>query len=332
MDPLTQGVVGASLPQSLLKNKKLMIFATLFGFLSGMAADLDVLIQSKTDSLMYLQYHRQFTHSFVFIPVGAAICAGVFWLIFRRKIPFRATFWFCLLGYGTHALLDACTSYGTQLFWPFTDYRVAWNIVSVFDPVFTLPALILVAVAFFKKQRLFARIALGWMLFYLSLGFWQNQRATAAAEALIKQRGHQASRLEVKPSFANLLVWKIIYETETHYFVDAVRLALAQKVYAGDKIEKLVLERDFPERAFTKKQKANIERFRWFSDGYLAKDPTRENFVMDMRYSMVPNEIDPMWGIALGSGESDPVDFRFVRKMTKAKREKFMNMLKGRDL
>ena len=43
------------------------------------------------------------------------------------------------MGYATHGLLDSCTSYGTQLFWPFSDVRVAWDTMSIVDPLFTVP-------------------------------------------------------------------------------------------------------------------------------------------------------------------------------------------------
>ena len=74
MDPLTQGAMGAALPQA-LSNKKTLWLIGLLGFLSGMAPDLDVLIRSKADPLLFLEYHRQFTHSLVFIPFGGLVCA-----------------------------------------------------------------------------------------------------------------------------------------------------------------------------------------------------------------------------------------------------------------
>jgi inner membrane protein len=71
-------------------------------------------------------------------------------------------------------LLDACTTYGTQLLWPFTDARFAWNTVSVIDPLFTLPILALVITAGLRKRPLFARLALAWALIYLSMGLVQR--------------------------------------------------------------------------------------------------------------------------------------------------------------
>jgi inner membrane protein len=54
MDPFSQGLVGAALPQALGLKKNLRAF-TLIGFLSGLTPDLDILIRSSTDSLLAIE-------------------------------------------------------------------------------------------------------------------------------------------------------------------------------------------------------------------------------------------------------------------------------------
>ena len=102
MDPISQGLVGAALSQSQGSNKQLKI-AGILGFLSGMAADLDVFIRSSEDPLLFLVYHRQFTHSLIFIPFGGLICALVLHKLFSRQhgISLKETWLFCTLGYAT---------------------------------------------------------------------------------------------------------------------------------------------------------------------------------------------------------------------------------------
>ena len=68
MDPLSQGAIGASLAQTSVIDKKYLISAGIIGFLSGIAPDLDILIRSEQDPLLFLEYHRQFSHSLIFIP------------------------------------------------------------------------------------------------------------------------------------------------------------------------------------------------------------------------------------------------------------------------
>jgi len=99
MDPLTQGAVGVTASQ-LVSTRKEKLMAAVMGFFSGMAADLDVLIKSSEDPLLFLEYHRHFTHALVFIPVGALICATVFYTLipsFKRALSFSRVYLFCLL-------------------------------------------------------------------------------------------------------------------------------------------------------------------------------------------------------------------------------------------
>lgn len=84
MDPVSQGLVGAVLPQS-HSNKREIRKATIIGLVSGMMADLDVLIRSTTEPLIFIDYHRQFTHSIIFIPIGRFISALIFWLLFKKS-------------------------------------------------------------------------------------------------------------------------------------------------------------------------------------------------------------------------------------------------------
>ena len=300
MDPLSQGVLGAALPQALNRGKRAAV-AGLFGALGGMAPDLDVLIRSDNDPLLFLEYHRQFTHALIFIPVGGVLCGLLlYWLLGRRwQLSVVESCLYTTLGYATHALLDACTSFGTQLLWPFSDTRFAWNVVSVIDPLFTVPILALVVTAGLRKRPLYARLALVWALVYLSLGLVQRDRAIAAGLELAAQRGHQPAHVDAKPSFANLLVWKTVYASGQNFYVDAVRVGRAVTTYPGEHIKKLDVSADLPWLPPGSQQAIDIERFRWFSDGYVALDPQHPNRVIDVRYSMIPNEVNALWSIQL---------------------------------
>ncbi len=298
MDPITQGALGAVASQNLSK-KRFFTIACVLGVLSGMAPDLDVFIRSDTDPLLFLYYHRQFTHALIFIPVGGLLCALVLHFLFAKRwsLRFRETLLFCTAGYATHALLDACTSYGTQLFWPFTDYRVAWNVVSVIDPLFTLPLLVLIALAVIKKQVRYVRIAVVWIVVFMSAGLLQRERAETVGGELAAARGHELIQLEAKPTFANLIVWKTIYQTKDRYYVDGVRLGSDIRIIEGTSVPKLDISRDLPWLDKNSQQARDIERFRWFSDGYIALHPQRPQHIIDVRYSMLPHQIQPLWMI-----------------------------------
>ncbi|MGF1777826.1 metal-dependent hydrolase [Vibrio nomapromontoriensis] len=332
MDPLTQGLLGASLPQSVSKKQHIVV-AGVLGLLAGMAPDLDVLIRSQNDPLLFLEFHRQFTHSLFFIPIGSLICALFLHQLIakNRGLSFKQSWLYCGLGYSTHALLDACTTYGTQLFWPLTNERYAWNTVSVIDPVFTLPILILLVFATLKRQPWLARIAFLWALIYPTLGMIQRERAEAAGWQLAKERQHFPVQLEAKPSFANILLWKVVYEAEGNYHIDAVRVGASVKIYPGESISKLNINKDFPWLDLSSQQAIDIERFRWFSNGYLAQDPTDELRIIDVRYSIVPNQLNALWSIKLSpSAHADKhVEYDTHRDNTPSSRQLFFDMLTG---
>lgn len=300
MDPLTQGAIGAALPQA-TRQKAHVGIAGALGFLAGMAADADVLIRSPSDPLLFLEYHRQFTHSLVFIPVGGLLCAlALHWILGRRRqLTFAQTVLFCTLGYATHALLDTATSFGTMLFWPFSDTRFSWSIVSVVDPLFTIPVAILVSLAALRRKPMLARVALVWAGVYLAAGALQHQAALAMGRDLAASRGHDPIRLEVKPSFGNILVWKIVYETDTRFYVDGVRATVLPRVFEGVSVPKLDQARDLPWLDPGSQQARDVARFHRASSEFTALDPERPNRIIDVRYSFLPNTVSALWSIEL---------------------------------
>ena len=330
MDPITQGALGAAAPQAVLSREKLPAFACL-GCLAGMAPDLDVFIGSSTDPLLFLEYHRQFTHALVFIPVGAAIVATLLHGFVRRTLRPRETYLACLIGYATHGLLDGCTAYGTQLFWPFSDYRVGWNNVSVVDPLFTLPLLCLAILAATLRRRALAVAGLVWALGYLLFGFVQHHRAETAGAHMAAARGHEYHHLSASPGLGNLLVWRVVYEHDGRYHVDAVRTGLAVTVCPGANIPRLDLQRDFPWLDPGSQQARDIERFRWFADGYLAVDPRVPDRIIDAGYSFVPNSIDMLWGIDLDPNAAPDQHVRYAQVARRDQIGRYWRLLTGED-
>ncbi len=299
MDLLTQGVVGAAFAQASQTNTRHVAVAGACGFVAGMAPDLDALIRSPSDPLIFLEYHRHFTHALSFIPIGGFLSAVfVYGLVGRRwQLTFLQTFLYCTLGYATHGVLDAATSYGTSLYWPFSQVRISWSLVSIIDPLFTVPLITMVILSAVRKRPLFARAALGWCVVYLSIAGLQQRTAVEMAEDVAATRGHTPSRIEAKPSFGNILVWRTIYEISNTFHIDAVRVGLAPKVFVGTTLPKLETNRDLPWLDVGGQQARDIERFRFFSLGFISQSPDRPNRIIDIRYAFVPNDTDALWSI-----------------------------------
>ena len=305
MDPLTQGIVATTAAQSISLNKKLFI-VSIIGFLSGLSPDIDVFIRSKEDPLLFLEFHRQFTHSLLFIPIGGLICSIFFYYVFTKRFAFsfKETYIYSTIGYATHGIVDSFTTYGTQLLWPFTNDRLAWNTISVIDPLFTIPVIILCLFTLIKNNKIYSYYAITWMLLYQTFGFIQKDRAENVINNYALKNGHQINSIEAKPSFGNIIVWKVIYSDDTNYYINAVKLGFSHIIYPGEMIKKLDIKNDFQWLATDSQQFKDLERFRWFSNNYLGLSKSDDNIIYDIRFSAIPNEVEGLWGVRLDKNKN----------------------------
>src|SRR5690606_30258481 len=139
MDSLTQIVLGAAVGEAVL-GKKIGNKAMLYGANAGTIPDLDTFTSYATATVSALEIHRGCTHSILFSVVFVPIFG---WLVSRyeKRANFKDWSWLFFWEFLTHPLLDAHTTWGTQLFWPF-DLRLAYKNIFVIDPLYTLPFLI----------------------------------------------------------------------------------------------------------------------------------------------------------------------------------------------
>lgn len=333
MDIVTQGLLGAVAAQSIARPSQVRLAAAV-GFVAGLLADADIFIRSPTDPLLTLEYHRQFSHSLLFVPIGGLIAAVLLWPLLRQRLSFRRLYGLAVLGYLPSGLLDACTSYGTQLLWPLSEARIAWSLIAVLDPVFTGILVIALGWGLFKSTPISARLGLVLAVLYLLLGLAQRERAETLVTALAESRGHQIERLETKPTLGNLVLWRAIYESKERFYVDAVRVGIFSepRLYPGGSIERFA-----PEQLEGLKGGSvlaqDIERFMRFSDGFIAQHPNDPSIIGDVRYAMLPTQLIPLWGIELDLAQQDRhARFRTFRQLDKATRQNFLDMLLGRPL
>lgn len=333
MDPLSHAVVGGTLTALRINDKAKLRLAVCCGVTAALFPDIDVVIRSASDPLMNLQYHRHFTHSLIFTPIGAAIVAFLWWLLLKRKESFRALWGYCFLGIFSHGFLDSMTNYGTHLLWPFVNRRESWSNISIIDPIFTLTILTLLILTVIKKQRQYVLAAAIFAGIYLTFGYAQKERATQAMMALAMERGHIIERYEVKPSLGNLLVWRVQYQSSGIYYIDAVRVSVAGDVryFKGSSVAALNTD-DYglnPQSVIA----SDIERFRFFSDGWLAALPDDPTVIGDMRFGLLPNDTHPLWGIRINPLEPDNhAQFINLRTRREGDTQELWNMITGKAL
>ncbi len=223
MDSLTQIVLGAAVGEAVL-GKKVGNKALLYGAIAGTIPDLDVLVNWFTDTITAIEVHRGFSHSIVFCILMAPLLG---WLANKveRKLNVGWKAWAKLFFWGlfTHPLLDAFTTWGTQLFWPF-DLRLAFNSVFVIDPLYTLPFLICVILVLFKRRDSVIRrkinnfgIALssGYLLLALILKWISYNKF----EEALQTQGIDYTEISTRPAAFNTLLWNANIDTQNDYLI-----------------------------------------------------------------------------------------------------------------
>jgi inner membrane protein len=124
----------------------------------------------------------------------------------------------------THPILDCFTMYGTQLFAPFSNYRVAWSTVSVVDFGYTLPFIIcLIIAACYRKEapkrRYWNYAGLIISSAYLMLTAVNKQRANQVFEQAIVDQNIPAERFITGPTILNNILWSTTIETKDHFYL-----------------------------------------------------------------------------------------------------------------
>ncbi|WP_299213608.1 metal-dependent hydrolase [uncultured Dokdonia sp.] len=223
MDSLTQIVLGAAVGEAVL-GKKVGNRAMLWGAVAGTIPDLDVVARFLTDTITATEMHRGFSHSIVFSVLMAPLLG---WLVHQiKKRPdvgwqgwSKLFFW----GLFTHPLLDTFTTWGTQLFWPF-DIRLAFNNIFVIDPLYTVPFLVCLIIAAFKKRGTLSRKRINNLGIYLSTGylvitlFLKWGAHTKITEAL-KEQNIAYSKVSTRPAPLNTILWNANVDAGENYLI-----------------------------------------------------------------------------------------------------------------
>ncbi len=333
MDIFTQALLGSGVAQLGAKKSEIKI-ATFIGCIAGILADADIFIQSANDPLLFLDYHRHFTHAIAFIPIGALVGALVCWPFVRKKINFSRLYFFAFLGYLLSGVLDAFTGYGTHLLLPFSDERVAANLISIIDPIFTLSLLIGVIGNIKFKSKKIIIYSLLFCTAYLSAAYVQQSRATNIQSEVATKRGHIIEKSIVKPTLGNVVLWRSIYLYKGKYYIDAIRVGLNNdRIYQGEVIKSVLPKNNFSTIDDDSQLYKDIVRFQTFSNNYIAFDPNDQSILGDIRYSMLPNSVSPLWGITINPNKSDEhTPYLTMRKHNTKLRQQYIDMVLGKDI
>jgi inner membrane protein len=242
LEPITHFLTGACLGRAGLNRKTAL--ATLTLTLAAEAPDLDVLGRLRGPAFGFA-HHRGFTHSFLGIPLTAAVVLGFVYLIWRirgRKTndPHLRPRWGLLFLYAcvgglSHILLDFTNNYGVRPFWPFSEKWYSWDIVFIFEPViFGFLLLGLITPAFFSlidreigarhhgpRGSIAATLALVLVVLVWGLRDFEHRRAVSALSART-YLGADPIRASAYPTVIDPFHWYGVVETPAFFVLAPV--------------------------------------------------------------------------------------------------------------
>ncbi len=284
MDSLSQAALGATVAGVCAppnhRGKAMLLGAGL-----GTLPDLDVFIDFG-GAVENFTYHRGFSHSlFVLAPSSVLIWFALWrWWAPVRDKPLR---WLAAVSLTllTHPLLDAHTAYGTQLFWPLETPPISWATLFIIDPLYTLPLLLAVLVAAFRRQA--GRVALqtGLVVSMLYIGWsWaaQSMVARGVDDALASMQVEDA-RVFVTPTPFNTLLWRVVVVADEYYLEGFDSLLIDEGAIRFAR---------FPLGADTFAESSDIwavRRLRWFARGFVKAHVDNDLLVIsDLRMGQEP--------------------------------------------
>jgi inner membrane protein len=222
MDSITQIALGATMGELAL-GRKIGARAALAGAICGTLPDLDSFIPYQ-DAVATVTYHRSFSHSLIMLTLVSPLVAWAMSKVFRRVGGDWKLWWpLCFFALFTHPLLDLFTVYGTQLFWPISDYPFSGSTVFIIDPAYTLPLSAGVLAALFMKRGSERRQASAWLGLGVSSAYlvW-TLGAKFHVEKVIRDelsdQGVVWKTILTTPAPFNSILWRAVVMAEGGYY------------------------------------------------------------------------------------------------------------------
>ncbi|PWL27027.1 MAG: metal-dependent hydrolase [Fluviicola sp. XM-24bin1] len=253
--------------------------------------------------------------SLTFIIISLGLLGLLGFLIWRRgESELKATQWeWSKLFYWTlvtHPLLDAHTTWGTQLFWPF-EYRVAYQNIFVVDPLYTLPFLVFTLIALFMKRTnpkraKFNRIGLIVSSSYMVLSIVLKAVTFNSFEKQLEIDKISYVEMDTRPAPLNTFLWNAQVETKTGYRMAYYSIFDSQPIQFSE---------EFPKNHHLlepyKDQKAVKQLIKISQGWYMVREEDGKLYYIDLRFGQLgfdPDESDFIWKFELVPDENGQLE------------------------
>lgn len=235
----------------------------------------------------------------LFVAIGVGI-ALLLWLRYIRKelrpvsLSVRNWVWLFFLAIFTHPLLDNFTAFGTQIFQPFSDFRVSFSNISVVDPLYTIWLLLGIGLAAFLRRQNKWRRWVNWAglalsSVYMVFTLYHKVQVDRIFEASLKEQGINYTRYTTSPTILTNYLWNGLAEGDTAFYHAQYSLfdkeATFPKVHVLPKGQKLISGHD---------DDRTMKILRWFSNGYLNVIPRSDGKLQlnDLRFGSFDGKFD----------------------------------------
>ncbi len=307
MDSLTQATLGAAVGEAVL-GKKLGNRAIIWGALLGTLPDLDIIVNPLLDTARKLAHHRGASHSLLIMFLASFLLAKPLAKLWKKqKISPQRAGTFVFLVWSTHVLIDCFTVYGTSVYWPFSETRVALNHMFIIDPLYTIPLVVsLIWLAFYrtkkqqKKRSRILRWGLGLSTAYVAFTVGMKFLVSATFDADLARREVTYTRRMEAPTPFNALLWRSVVDRENEFWVgyhsvlDSPSAPIRWTIYPK---KQEVIEPHKNER--------EIQTLQWFSRGwFIARTHNKGVWLADLRfgetrtYDAKPGTVDSQFRFA----------------------------------
>lgn len=294
MDLLTQGMLGSTVAQACF-SKNLGKKTALYGFVVGLLPDFDI-VSSFWGEWASLEYHRGPTHALPIL-VLMSLPVGYFCKKFSKSnAPLSKWLQMAFLSLVTHPIIDWCTTYGTPLFWPFSSRRFANDSLSILDPTYSLPLLVVTLIGIFNlltpgKRKALAAAALMITSLYAFMGYMNSQSLVAKGKTIFAQQGFKAVSVRATPTLFNNRLFRIVGKNEENDF-----MVTYMKTSSPDPITPIKrINSDKSQFALKALENKKGKLFNWFTMemtcAQMNREPDGTTIVNlnDMRYGFISN-------------------------------------------
>lgn len=287
MDSVSQLAVGAVVGEVVL-GEKVGNRAMLWGAIVGTLPDLDILFYPLMDEVSQLGWHRGISHSLL---LNGALALVLGWALYRlngRRESHRGWTILSLACLLSAVLLDCFTVYGTQVFQPFSDYQVGFNNISIIDPLFTVPLLVVLVVALFLRKSPFAKrvvilTGLSLSTLYMAATIGIKVHAESVIEKSLSRQGISYERLMTTPTLFNSVLWRATAEAPDGYYVGYYSLFDTRS-----EIDFRHINRNQDLLTGMRDSRA-VKQLLWFSDGWYTVRETADSSLVfsDLRFGEI---------------------------------------------